>query len=192
MKHLTKRLIGHRVLTEPITGKETTSQLFEKAFGAYVGREVRDAYEIIKRMIEDDHTIVLAMSGAMTPVDFGVSCIIPMIKAGYVDIITTTGANLYHDIQRLESDNWYEVNPNQGDIKLRKAGWTRVYDTAFPDSDLWVVDNLIIDLVRRPDFSRSMTTTQFHYLLGKHLARFGRRRFKRADLNREYFGPGLS
>ncbi len=169
---------------EPITGSETTAELFEKAFGAFVGREVRTAYEIIKRIIEKDHTVVLAFSGAMTPADFGVSCIIPLMRAGFIDIITTTGANLYHDIQRLESDNWFEVNPHQGDIKLRKAGWTRVYDTAFPEDDLWETDNLVVDLVRRPDFSRSMTTTQFHYLLGRHLARFGRRRFKRADLNR--------
>ncbi|MBU3901496.1 deoxyhypusine synthase family protein [Patescibacteria group bacterium] len=184
MKHLTRRLVGKRVIGEPITGSETTAQLFEKAFGAYVGREVKNAYQIIKRMIVKDHTIVLAISGAMTPADFGVSCIIPLIKSGLVDIITTTGANLYHDIQRLESDNWFEVNPNQGDIKLRKAGWTRIYDTSFPDTDLWTVDRLVTDLVRRSDFSRAMTTTQFHYLLGKHLARFGTRRFKRADLNR--------
>jgi len=184
MKHLTKRLVGRRVLNEPITGKETTAQLFEKAFGAYVGREVRTAYEIIKRMIEKDHTIVLAVSGAMTPADFGVSCIIPFIKAGFVDILTTTGANLYHDLQRQESDNWYEVHPNQGDIKLRKAGWTRIYDTGFPEDDLWETDNLVVDLVRRPDFARQMTTTEFHHLLGRHLARYGNRRFKRADLNR--------
>lgn len=184
MKHLTRRLVGRRVIGEPITGNETTAELFEKAFGAYVGREVKNAYEIIKRMIEKDHTIVLAFSGAMTPADFAVSCIVPMIKAGYVDIITTTGANLYHDLQRQESDDWFEVNPHQGDIKLRKAGWTRVYDTAFPEDDLWTTDNLVIDLVRRPDFSRSMTTTQFHHLLGRHLARFGKRRYKRADLNR--------
>jgi len=184
MKHLTRRLVGRRVIGEPITGNETTVQLFDKAFGAYVGREVKNAYEIIKRMIEKDHTIVLAFSGAMTPADIGVSCIVPMIKAGYVDIITTTGANLYHDLQRQESDDWFEVNPNQGDIRLRKAGWTRVYDTAFPEDDLWTTDNLVIDLVRRPDFSRSMTTTQFHHLLGRHLARFGKRRYKRADLNR--------
>ncbi|MDD2753496.1 MAG: deoxyhypusine synthase family protein [Candidatus Portnoybacteria bacterium] len=184
MKHLTKRLVGKRVLSEPITGNETTAQLLEKAFGAYVGREVKNAYQIIRRMIEKDHTIVLALSGAMTPADFGVSCIIPLIKSGLVDIITTTGANLYHDLQRQESDNWYEVNPNQCDIKLRKAGWTRIYDTGFPEDDLWETDNLVVDLVRRPDFAKQMTTTEFHYLLGRHLARFGNRRFKRADLNR--------
>ncbi|TSC53609.1 MAG: deoxyhypusine synthase [Parcubacteria group bacterium LiPW_39] len=183
MKHLTRRLVGRRIIGEPITGNETTAELFEKAFGAYVGREVKNAYEIIKRMIIKDHTVVLAFSGAMTPADFGVTCIIPLMRAGFIDIIATTGANLYHDIQRLQSDNWFEINPHQGDIKLRKAGWTRVYDTAFPEDDLWETDNLVVDLVRRPDFSRSMTTTQFHYLLGRHLARFGRR-FKRTDLNR--------
>lgn len=184
MKHLTKKLVGPRLEAEPITGNETTAEIFDKAFGAYVGREVRDAYRIIKCMIEKDHTIVLAFSGAMTPADFGVSCIIPFIKAGFADIITTTGANLYHDIQRLESDNWFEVNPGECDIKLHKAGWTRIYDIGFPDTDLWTADNLVVDLVRRQDFSQPMTTTQFHYLLGKHLARYGRRRFKRADLNR--------
>ncbi len=184
MKHLTRRLVGRRVTSEPINGEESTAELFDKAFGSYVGREVRTAYQIIKRMIEKDHTIVLAFSGALTPADFAVSCIIPLIKAGYVDIITTTGANLYHDIQRLESDNWFEVNPNQGDLKLRKAGWTRIYDIGFPENDLWTADNLVVDLIRRPDFNRSFTTTQFHYLLGRHLARFGKRRFHRADLNR--------
>lgn len=184
MKHLTKRLVGRRIIAEPITGDETIAELFEKALGSYVGREIKSAYEIIKRMIEKDHTIVLAFSGALLPADFGVSCIIPLIRAGYIDIITTTGANLYHDIQRLESDDWFEVHPYQGDVKLKKAGWTRIYDTAFPEGDLWDADHLVTDLVRRPDFDRPMTTTEFHYLLGKHLARFGKRRFKRADLNR--------
>ncbi len=177
-------MVGHRIIGEPIKGDEKTAELLEKAFTGYVGRELRNAYRIIKRMLEENHTIVLAMAGAMTPIDFAVTCIIPMIKAGYIDILTTTGANLYHDLQRLESDNWFEVDPNQGDIKLRQAGWTRIYDTAFPDTDLWTADRLVKDLVRRPDFNRSMTTTQFHYLLGKHLARYGKRRFKRADLNR--------
>ncbi len=184
MKHLTKRLVGKRVVSEPITGNETTAQLFGKAFGAYVGRQVKTAYEIIKRMIEKDHTIVLAISGAMTPADLGVSCIIPFIKAGFVDVITTTGANLYHDLQRLESDDWFEVDPDAGDVKLRKAGWTRIYDTGFPEDDLWTTDNLIMDLARRPDFAHPMTTTQFHYLLGKHVSKYGKKRFKRADLNR--------
>lgn len=184
MKHLSKKLVGQRVENSPITGNETTAELLEKAFGAYVGRELRTAYEIIRRMIEKDHTIVLAISGAMTPADFGVCCIIPLMKAGLVDIITTTGANLYHDLQRLESDNWFEVDPNQGDLKLRQVGWTRIYDTAFPEGDLWTTDNLVTDLIRRPDFSRSMTTTEFHYLLGRHLARYGKKRFQRADLNR--------
>lgn len=172
MKHLTKSLVGKRVMAEPITGNETTVQLFNKAFGAYAGREVKNAYQIIKRMIVKDHTIVLAISGAMTPADLAVSCIIPLIKAGYIDIITTTGANLYHDIQRLESDDWFEVNPNQGDVELRKNGFIRIYDTAFPEKDLLDTDQLVMKLAQSPEFSRIMTTTEFHYLLGESLEKF--------------------
>ncbi len=178
MKHLTKRLVGKRVLSEPITGNETIAQLFEKAFGAYVGREVRTAYQIIKRMIEKDHTIVLAISGAMTPADFGVSCIIPLIKSGIVDIITTTGANLYHDMQRLSSRNWFEVHPDQGDVELRKNGFIRIYDTAFPEKDLLDTDKLVMKLAQSSEFSRVMTTTEFHYLLGSSLEKLYGKNFE--------------
>jgi len=170
MKQFNKKLVGPLIKNKPITGKETTSELFEKAFGGYVGRELKTAYEIIRRMIKENHTIILTLSGAMTPIDFATSCIIPMIKAGFIDIITTTGANLYHDIQRLISDNWFEVDPYQGDVTLRKACWTRIYDTAFPDKDLFTADKLVTKLVQHTDFNHSMTTTEFHNLLGKHLA----------------------
>lgn len=169
MKRLDKKLIGQLIKSKPITGQETTGQLFKKAFGGYVGRELKTAYEIIKRMIQEDHTIVLTMSGAMTPIDFATSCVIPMMKAGFFDILTTTGANLYHDIQRLKSDQWFAVDPNQGDVSLRQAGWTRIYDTAFPDKDLFTADNLVSHLVKKSEFQHSMTTTEFHYLLGKNL-----------------------
>lgn len=182
MKHPTKRLVGRRVIGEPITGNETTAQLFEKAFGAYVGREVKNAYEIIKRMIEKDHTIVLAFSGAMTPADFGVSCIVPMIKAGFVDIITTTGANLYHDIQRTISSDWFEVHPNQSDIELRKENMIRIYDTAFSENDLLGTDKAVLNLIKESDFARSMTTTEFHFLLGKNMEQLYKN--KKIDLDR--------
>jgi deoxyhypusine synthase len=172
MKKDIKNLVGGRVKNQPILGNETTGELFEKAFGSYVGRDLRTAYQIIRRMIKEDHTIVMTMSGAMTPIDFATSCIIPMIKAGYVDIFTTTGANIYHDLQRIKSQNWFEVDPNIGDIKLRRQCWTRIYDTAFQENDLFITDMLATKLVQRRDFNHSMTTTEFHNLLGKNLKHF--------------------
>lgn len=178
MKQPNKKLVGPRLSAGPITGQETTAELFEKAFGAYVGRQLRTAYQIIRRMIKENHTIVLAMAGAMTPADFATTCVIPLIKAGLIDVITTTGANLYHDIQRLQSADWFEVDPDQGDLELKRKYWTRIYDTAFQEKDLLAADNLVLRLFKEGGFNRQMTTTEFHYLLGEKIHNLGPQQFK--------------
>jgi len=43
----------------------------------------------------------MSISGALTPAGLGCSSIIPLIKAGFVDWIVSTGANLYHDMHSL-------------------------------------------------------------------------------------------
>lgn len=174
-----KKTVGPLVRGEPITGRESTQELLRKAFKAFVGREIETAYEIIRRMIIEDHTIVLTISGAMTPADLGSTCIIPLIKAGFVDIITTTGANIYHDMQRLIEGEFYAVDPNAGDLQLRKAGLTRIYDLVFPEDDLYRTDKLVQELIVKSAFQRSMTTPEFHDLLGKYLAELERVRYKR-------------
>lgn len=170
-----------KIISSPITGKEKTAELFEKSFNAFVGRELRTAYKIIRQMIIEDHTIVLAFSGALTPADLGTSCLIPFLQAGFADILTTTGANLYHDIQRLESDDWFEVDPNFGDIRLKKKKLARVYDVVFPDRDLRETDKFIRHLLLKKEFNQPMTTSQFHFLLGKYLVKEGRKCFKNFD-----------
>lgn len=174
---------GPQVRGEPITGKETTQELLRKSFKAFVGRELATAYEIIRRMITEDHTIVMAVSGAMTPADLGTTCIIPLIKAGLIDILTTTGANIYHDLQRAIQGGFYAIDPNAGDVSLRQSGWTRVYDIVFPWEDLNRTDKLVQDLLMQKPFQRRMTTTQFHDLLGKYMAGLIRERYDQDPQN---------
>ena len=40
----------------------------------------------------------MSLTGALTPAGLGKSCLIPLMKAGFVDWIVSTGANLYHDL----------------------------------------------------------------------------------------------
>ena len=179
MEKRSEKLIGKKISSKSITGKETTAELFDKAFGAFVGRELKTAYKIIRRMIIENHTIVLSVSGALTPADFAVSSIIPFMEAGFVDVLTTTGANIYHDLQRIKSDKWFEVDPNVNDIQLRKSGLTRIYDIAFHEDDLFSADKLVQKIFLEGDFLRQMTTSEFHYDFGKYLA-----------ANKKYFKKG--
>ena len=51
-------------------------------------------------MLPRDGLVGVSLTGALTPAGLGRSCLIPLIKAGFIDWIVTTGANLYHEIGR--------------------------------------------------------------------------------------------
>lgn len=178
----TKKHPGPRVEGAPITGSETTSELLHTAFGAFVGRELRTGYEIIRRMIEEDHTIVLALSGAMTPASLHTTCLIPLIKAGIIDILVTTGANIYHDLQRAIDGEFFAIDPNIGDIRLRRSGLTRIYDLVFPEDDLYRTDKFVQELLTQEAFQHRMTTPQFHDLLGQYTAKLLKKKAREHSL----------
>ncbi len=163
---------GPKVAGDAITGNESTEELLETAFQAFVGRELATGYQIIRRMIAEDHTIVLSLSGAMTPAGLHTTCLIPLIKAGIIDILVTTGANIYHDLQRAIDGEFFAVDPNIGDIHLRRAGLTRIYDLVFPEDDLYRTDRFVQKVLTEKAFQRQMTTPEFHDLLGERLVRF--------------------
>jgi deoxyhypusine synthase len=153
-----------------ITGAERPEALLESAFPAFVGRQVRTAYQLMRRSIADDKAVFLTMSGAMTPAGLHRSCIVPMVQRGLVDVLTTTGANLYHDAHRVIGHRVREIAPDAGDTMLREARIIRIYDLAFPEDALLDTDILFARIIQGADFQKSMTTAEFHWLLGKHLA----------------------
>jgi deoxyhypusine synthase len=158
---------SRRVDPRPITGKEKPSELLEHAFSAYVGRQERTAYELMKRSVDENCSIFLTLSGAMTPAGLHQSCLIPMIQRGIISAITTTGANLYHDAHRIIGHAIREVNPNAGDLALRLARIIRIYDLGFWEEALLDTDRLFSAIIRGPEFQKKMTTPEFHFLLGK-------------------------
>jgi deoxyhypusine synthase len=153
----------------PITGKESPHDLLQHAFGAYVGRQERTAYELMRRSMQEDCSIFLTLSGAMTPAGLHQSCLIPLIERGVISALTTTGANLYHDAHRIIGHAIREVNPNAGDLQLRLARIIRIYDLGFWEEALLDTDRLFSALMLRPDYQRRMTTPEFHALLGRDL-----------------------
>lgn len=158
---------ARRVDPKPITGKEKPQDILETAFGAYVGRQERTAFELMKRSLEEDCSIFLTLSGAMTPAGLHQSCLIPLIERGVISALTTTGANLYHDAHRIIGHAIREVNPDAGDLQLRLARIIRIYDLGFWEEALLDTDRLFSAIIRGPEFQKKMTTPEFHYLLGK-------------------------
>jgi deoxyhypusine synthase len=165
---------ARRVDPRPITGRESARDLLDHAFPAYVGRQVRTAYGLMRRSMQEDATIFLTLSGAMTPAGLHQSCLIPLIDRGVISCLTTTGANLYHDAHRIIGHAIREVNPDAGDLQLRLARVIRIYDLGFWEEALLDTDRLFSALMQGRDYQRKMTTPEFHALLGRDIGKMER------------------
>ncbi len=152
-----------------ITGRETGLELLQSAFPAFVGRQVREAARLMQKSIDEDNFVFTTMSGAMTPAGLHRSCIVPLIERGCIDVLTTTGANLYHDAHRILGHRLREVAPDAGDTRLREARIIRIYDIGFPEDVLLKTDQLFGWLLNTEEFQHSMTTAEMHHRLGRRL-----------------------
>src|SRR6058998_520056 len=121
-------------------------------------------------MLQEDVTIGLSLSGALTPAGVGRSCIIPLIKAGFVDWIVSTGANLYHDTHYGLGMSLHRGTHDVDDTLLRREGVIRIYDILFDYNVLLDTDNYLRAVMAEKAFDKEMGTAELHYLLGKYLA----------------------
>src|SRR2546422_1105213 len=90
-------LRGPRIDPRPITGKETVTELVDNAFLAYnAGRLAEGCRLFAERMLAEDVTVGMSLTGAMTPAGLGMSTMIPLIEAGVVDLVGLAGAEPFH------------------------------------------------------------------------------------------------
>jgi deoxyhypusine synthase len=169
--HETSRYLrGDRIEPKRIDGTETTAELIEGTFLAYNAARLREASQLLtKKMLEPDVTVGLTLTGALTPAGLGMAAIIPLIEAGFVDWIVSTGANLYHDAHFGLGLAMHRGNPQASDVALREEGVVRIYDIFFDYDVLLSTDAFFRKLIRGPEFQRPMSSAEFHYLAGKYL-----------------------
>jgi deoxyhypusine synthase len=172
-----KYLSGRRILPKNITGKEKLADLVDATFLAYNSARLREGCQLfVDKMLEDDVTIGMSLTGALTPAGLGCSAIVPLIKAGFVDWIVATGANLYHDLHFALNYPVRAGSFKMDDTELRDNDIVRVYDVLLGYSDcLMATDEILRDLLVGPEFQKEMGTAELHYLLGKHAAEWERK-----------------
>ena len=115
------------------------------------------------KMLEPDVTVGLTLTGALTPAGLGMSALIPLIEAGFVDWIVSTGANLYHDTHFGLGLAMHRGTPRRRRraarrrrrahlrhlLRLRRAARRPTRSSARSS--------------RAPEFQRTMSSAEFHY-----------------------------
>lgn len=163
-------LKGPRINPKAITGKERVAELIDNAFLAYNAGRLKEACQLFtQQMLKPKVTIGMSLTGAMTPAGIGMSTIIPLLEAGFVDWMISTGANLYHDAHFALGLALHQGTPFADDVVLRDKGVVRIYDIFFDYSVLLSTDAFIREVSARPEFQKSMSSAEYHYLLGGYI-----------------------
>jgi deoxyhypusine synthase len=166
-----KFLSGKRIEPKKIVAGMSVTDLVDGTFQAYNAARLREACHLFTRkMLEDDVTVGLTMTGALTPAGLGMSSVIPLIEAGFVDWIISTGANLYHDTHFGIGLELRQGNAQISDTVLREEEVVRIYDIFFDYSVLLDTDAFFRKIITGDEFQKPMSTAEFHYLCGKYVA----------------------
>ena len=175
--HKKQYMSGKRIMPKNITGKEKLGYLVDEVFLAYNSARLKEACQLFAgRVLAPDVTIGMTLSGALTPAGLGCSSIIPLIKAGFVDWIVATGANLYHDMHFALNYPVHVGSFKFDDTDLRDNDLVRIYDVVIPYSDaLMATDDILREMLVQPEFQKEMGTAELHYLLGKYCAEWERK-----------------
>ncbi len=175
--HREQYMSGKRILPRNITGREKLPDLVDETFLAYNGARLKEGCQLFTgKMLEADVTVGMSFAGALTPAGMGCSSIVPLIKAGFVDWLVATGANLYHDMHFALN---YPVRVGSfkfDDTDLRNNDIVRVYDVLLGYSDcLMATDEILEGILTQPEFQKEMGTAELHYLLGRYCAEWERK-----------------
>lgn len=160
--------------TDPfrIASSNSATSLLEKMSGtAFQGRQLGQAFEVWQAMLADPEcTILMGLSGAMVPA--GMRRVVRfIIEHRLIDILTSTGANFFHDIHETKGFHHYQGTPDMDDEALGEVMVDRMYDVLadevrFREHDLWIGS-----FAARLDQARPYTTREFLYRLGLEVGR---------------------
>jgi deoxyhypusine synthase len=152
-------------------GSQELRHLVDEGFQAFNAARRSEACAIFSEKMLDpaeETTIGLTIAGAMTPAGLG-GCVIEMMERGLVDFIISTGANLYHDLHYALNFTLRRGSPFVDDVQLYEDGVIRIYDVLFPATVLLETDSYIREFIARSGLDEPITTSEFHYRLGRDL-----------------------
>lgn len=135
----------------------------------FEARNVQRAASLFGRMIDQGDTIWLGIAGAGIAGGMG-GMVISLLEAGFVDVICSTGAQVYHDLHFAFDLPVKSIHPHYDDDLLRRHGDTRIYDIGIREKETLEAQDAIIRKFVEEEYDllseASLSSWQFNYHLG--------------------------
>lgn len=155
---------------KPIKVEEKSiSKLLQEMQGTgFQGRKLAEVADIWKEMLSDEVTICLGLSGALVPA--GMRKVLSfLIENRFIDVLVSTGANLFHDIHECLGSFHYKGSHLAPDTELFKHGIDRIYDVFAPEEEFRKTDRFLMDFANSLE-DRPYSSREFLFELGKELS----------------------
>jgi deoxyhypusine synthase len=137
-------------------------------YTSFQSRNIFKCFEVFKKMLDDPTCIIfMGLSGAMIP--GGMRRVIhDMIERKLIDVIVSTGANIFHDLFESFGYRHYVGSEEGDDDVLRKDRIVRVYDALMDDQE---INRVIYLLSKVPDELKEKVVSSRRYLevLGRRM-----------------------
>lgn len=155
--------IPHIKLDPAMTIEDLVSVFSRSGFN---GRQLGDAAKLYAKMIKENATICLTVSGALTPVGFG-GIIKTLIERGFVDWIVTTGANVYHEDHFAWGLPIKQGHSDVDDMKLYENEIVRIRDVFIKFYETLEAEDQVIQKMFEDFDGSPFTTAEFCNLMGR-------------------------
>ena len=133
----------------------------------YNARKLGEAARLYERMIREDATVCLTVSGAMTPLGFG-GIFRDLIERGFVDWMITTGANVYHEDHFAWGLPVRQGHHDVDDAALYENEIVRIRDVYIKFYETLEAQDQVVQRAVRDGFGdRPFTTAEFCSFMGK-------------------------
>jgi deoxyhypusine synthase len=139
----------------------------------FEARNVGRAAALFRRMIDQGDTIWMGIAGAGIAGGMG-GMVTSLIEAGFVNVVCSTGAQVYHDLHFAFRLPVKSIHPNWNDDQLRRHGDTRIYDIGIREKETLEAQDAIIRRFVKERYDRlskhPISSWQFNYQLGLWVA----------------------
>jgi deoxyhypusine synthase len=154
------------IIEKGATPGDLVERLGDTAFQA---RNLGQAVQIWDGALRDEATIFLGLAGAMVPAGMR-PLIVYLIENRLVDVIVSTGANLYHDVYETLGFEHAKGDPEGDDMRLAHLRVVRFYDVLAPEHEFAIGERFCTEYSLALEDDRPYTTREYFSGLGKALA----------------------
>ena len=140
---------------------------------SFEARRIYQGAELFRKMVNENDTIWLGIAGAGVAGGMG-GMIISLLEAGFIDVICSTGAQIYHDLHFAFDLPVKAISPHWDDDVLRQHGDTRIYDIGIREKETLEAQDKIIRQFVIENYSQlssaQLSSWEINFLLGKWAA----------------------